>query len=88
MAGHVIGDPALEARAHVFDAQHVDEEIRQLVGAPARSSRALLPDGIIVKQLRILQLDHRRAGAGGRDDERRPAKAVIVCRARSRASSW
>ena len=70
VTGHVIGRSAREAGAHVLGAEHVDQEIRQLVGAPGQLLRACAPDRVMVKQFRILELDHSRTRAGGRDDQR------------------
>jgi len=42
-------DAPREPRSHVLDAQHVDEEVRQFVGAPGEVFRARRPHRIMVK---------------------------------------
>ena len=64
----MIGDLAGEAGPDVLHAEHIDEEVGQLVRAPRQVLGPLMPDRVVVEQLGIFQLDHGRARPGRRDD--------------------
>src|SRR5207245_3821854 len=64
MAGHVIGGFARAASADVLDAEHVDHEIGEFMGAVGQIFRSTVPDQVVVKQLRIFEFYHGGARAG------------------------
>src|SRR5436189_159068 len=68
--------PGARASADVLDAEHVDEEVAQLVRPGGEVVGLPAPHRIVVKQLGIFELDHRRTGAGRRNDHLRSGKGA------------
>ena len=67
MAGVVVGHPALERGLDARHAEHVHEELRQLVGLLREGLGRGLERRIVLEESRVLRLDHPRAGARGHD---------------------
>jgi hypothetical protein len=69
MAAGVIGEHAVEVRADVFDAQHIDQKLGQLEGGRAQKLGAgAIGRVILPKQQAVEVAGHRRATAARRHD--------------------
>ncbi len=71
LAGRLVRDLAVEVRAHaVGHAQHVHQELAQLVGAGSHGLGPALPLGLVGQQPRVLLAHVGHADRRGRDDGR------------------
>ena len=75
-AGIMVGDRPRKARRDGGDAEHVDEEARQLEGPAGELVRARRPVRVVHEKLGIVHLDHAGARARRRDDVIEAAEAL------------
>ena len=68
VAGVVVGHEARGSSADLRHAQNVHDEVGQLVGFLGNRLRAVEHLGVVSEKLYVVDLDHRRAGAGRHDD--------------------
>ncbi len=76
VAGRVVGHPVREGRADVGHAEHVDEQLGQLVGARRDRGHPAAQRLVVLGQPRVGVADHGHARAGRGDDRVVPLERV------------